>query len=197
MYSTKPSFVYGFHGIDEDVAYQVLNNYSELKQSDNHFDWLGQGTYFWENNLSRAKKYALEDSQRKDSKIKKPFVLGAAIDLGHCFDLLQQDNLDFLQYAYQDLINTLNVENKLIPANTGFTVSDFDFKKRKLDCAVIRWAHRLAARNGKSFDTVRAAFWEGEALYPNAGFKSQNHIQIAVLNPDCIKGIFLPRNKNT
>jgi hypothetical protein len=92
-------------------------------------------------------------------------------------------------------MKTLKAENKLIPANTGFTASDFDFKKRKLDCAVIRWAQRLAARNGKSFYTVRAAFWEGEQLYQNAGFKSQTHIQIAVLNPNCIKGIFLPRNK--
>ena len=73
------------------------------------------------------------------------------------------------------------------------TVNDFDFKKRELDCAVIRWAHTLATNSGQTFDTVRAAFWEGKELYPNAGFKSQNHIQIAVLNPNCIKGIFLPR----
>ena len=83
MYSSNPSIVYGFHGLDEDVALQILNNRRNFKQSHNRYDWLGQGTYFW----------------------------------------------------------------------------------------------------------------EGEELYPNAGFKSQNHIQIAVLNPDCIKGIFLPRTK--
>ncbi len=56
-------------------------------------------------------------------------------------------------------------------------------------------AHILAEEQGVTFDSVRAAFWEGKDLYPNAGFKKQNHIQIAIRNPDCIKGIFLPRNK--
>ena len=44
-----------------------------------------------------------------------------------------------------------------------------------------------------NFDSVRAAFWEGKELYPNAGFKTQNHIQLSIINPNCIKGIFLPR----
>lgn len=197
MYSDNPSFLYGFHGIDEEVAYQILNNKCDFKQSDNRYDWLGQGTYFWENNLSRAKQYAIEDSQRKNSKIKSPFVLGVVIDLGNCLDLLQQDHLDFLKYAYNDLKMTLEAEGKALPENIGFSGNDFDFKRRELDCAVIRWAHTLAASSGQTFDTVRAAFWEGEALYPNAGFRSQNHIQIAVLNPDCIKGIFLPRRKKS
>ena len=45
------------------------------------------------------------------------------------------------------------------------------------------------------FDSVRAAFWEGEELYLNAGFKTHNHIQLCIINPDCIKGIFLPRER--
>ena len=69
MYSDNPSFLHGFHGLDEEVAHQILNNKCNFKQSDNHYDWLGQGTYFWENNPSRAKQYAFEDSQRKNSKI--------------------------------------------------------------------------------------------------------------------------------
>ena len=66
-------------------------------------------------------------------------------------------------------------------------------KKRGLDCAVIRYAHRLAETAGEEFDSVCAAFWEGEELYPGAGFRKGNHIQIAILNHNCIKGVFLPR----
>jgi hypothetical protein len=40
-----------------------------------------------------------------------------------------------------------------------------------------------------------AAFIEGQQLYDGAKFYSQNHIQLAIINPDCIKGIFLPRAK--
>lgn len=55
--------------------------------------------------------------------------------------------------------------------------------------------HKLANKEGVKFDSVRAAFWEGESLYEGAGFRKQNHIQIAIINPNCIKGIFLPREK--
>ena len=192
MYSTNPAIVYGFHGLDKQIAYKILNHELQFKQSDNRYDWLGNGTYFWENNPHRAEQYAIEDSKRKGSSIITPFVLGAALELGNCLDLLRQEHLDFLKFAYEDLKRTLLAEGKSLPHNVGFSANDFDFKKRELDCAVIRWAHVVAARNGVIFDSVRAAFWEGEELYPNAGFKSQNHIQIAVLNPKCIKGVFLP-----
>lgn len=195
MYSNKPSFVYGFHGLDKEIAIKILNQQEEFSQSNNNYDWLGKGTYFWENNYERAKQYALQDSKRKNSKITTPFVLGAIIDLGNCFDLLDQKYLDFLLIAYQELEKSLLESGKSLPKNENFNKNDFDFKKRELDCAVIRYAHKLAQEVGENFDSVRAAFWEGEPLYEGAGFKKQNHIQIAILNPDCIKGIFLPRNK--
>jgi hypothetical protein len=52
-----------------------------------------------------------------------------------------------------------------------------DFRKRELDCAVIRYAHKLAKEEGIYFDSVRAAFLEGEPLYPGSMFRKQNHIQ--------------------
>ena len=195
MYSSKPSYVFGFHGLDKDVAMDILTQKKDFKLSNNDYDWLGNGIYFWENNYERAIQYAKEDSERKDSKIKKPFVLCSIIDLGNCLDLLDQKNLDFLKFAYKSLKSDLEKEGQFLPQNTSFGSSDFDFKKRELDCAVIRYAHQLAKEAGYPFDSVRAAFLEGEPLYHNAGFKQQNHIQIAILNPDCIKGIFLPRKK--
>ena len=197
MYSNKTSFIYGFHGIDRTIAYKILNQELDFELSNNSYDWLGQGIYFWENNYERAVQYAQEDRLRKESKIKDPFVLGAVIDLGNCLDLLDQKYLDFLKVVYDDLKSTLEQEGKFLPTNSGFNPNDFDFRKRELDCAVIRWAHELAKKDGEIFDTVRAAFWEGEELYPNAGFRTQNHIQVAVLNPNCIKGIFLPKKKIT
>jgi hypothetical protein len=194
LYSSKPSYVFGFHGLDETIGKQVLNGETELRHSRNSYDWLGHGVYFWENSLERARQYAIEDSQRKDSKIEKPFVLGAIIDLGNCLDLLDKRCLDFLLLAYQELKLGLEENGNELPVNSSFGVNDFDFKKRELDCTVIRYAVELAKAEGNSFDSVRAAFWEGEALYPNAGLKTHNHIQLSVMNPNCIKGIFLPRD---
>ena len=195
MYSTKPSFVYGFHGIDKEAAIRILNQEDNFRHSNNSYDWLGNGVYFWENNYQRAIQYAQEDSKRANSTIKTPFVLGTILDLGNCLDLLDQKYIDYLAIAFNVLKKYLARENKSLPKNTTFGKSDFDFKKRELDCAVIRYAHKLAKEEGMYFDSVRAAFLEGEPLYPGSMFRKQNHIQIAVINPNCIKGIFLPREE--
>ena len=75
-----------------------------------------------------------------------------------------------------------------------------DLLKRYLDCAVIQALHEIrdeasAAGEASSlapYQTVRAAFREGNALYPDAGFHEKTHIQIAVRDFSCIKGYFRP-----
>ena len=58
----------------------------------------------------------------------------------------------------------------------------------------IEAVHALKRQAGQSsFDSVRGVFFEGEELYPNAGFREKDHIQICIRNPNCIKGFFLPR----
>jgi hypothetical protein len=44
------------------------------------------------------------------------------------------------------------------------------------------------------YQTVRSPFLEGKPLYENTFFRSKTHIQIAVRDPSCIKGYFLPRH---
>lgn len=195
MYDSKPAIVYGFHGMDKEAALKILNQESEFRHSNNAYDWLGSGVYFWENNFERARQYAIEDSERKHSSIKVPFVLGSVIELRNCLDLLDQRYNDLIRLAHKQLKRSLEAEGKTLPKNRNFGSSDFDFKARELDCAVIRYACALADDAGESFDSVRAAFIEGEPLYEGSKFYSNNHIQLAIINPNCIKGIFLPRVK--
>ena len=126
MYSTKPSFVCGFHGIDRDAAIHILNQEDNFRHSNNSYDWLGNGIYFWENNYQRAIQYAQENSKRSNSTIKTPFVLGAVLDLGNCLDLLAQKYIDYLSIAFNVLEQYLERENKLLPMNSAFGKSDFD-----------------------------------------------------------------------
>ena len=42
---------------------------------------------------------------------------------------------------------------------------------------------------------LRLSFLNIEPGYKGSMFRKQNHIQIAVINPNCIKGIFLPREE--
>ncbi|TSH79515.1 hypothetical protein [Pantoea sp. paga] len=197
-FNSKPSVVYGYHGLDEDVAYEILNNKSEFLLSDNTYDWLSGGVYFWENNFERAMAYAKESSCRKSSNIKKPFVLGAVIDLGVCLDLLDHRDIGFVKQAYLSFVEFSNTSaNPILPTNSSFNPSANDLMKRELDCAVISYAKELARQNGIIFDTVRSAFQEGQPIYPSANFYDKTHIQIAVINPKCIRGIYLPRGNNS
>jgi hypothetical protein len=80
MYTKSRNLVIGFHGCDRSVRNGIIAGESFMKRSSNDYDWLGNGFYFWENNLSRALIFAEEKREREPNKIKKPSVVGAFID---------------------------------------------------------------------------------------------------------------------
>ncbi|MCG8700150.1 MAG: hypothetical protein MI922_18990 [Bacteroidales bacterium] len=200
MYSKRTGLILGFHGCDEKVRDSIVANKNAiLSPSENNYDWLGNGVYFWENNYTRALKYAHDLKKhpiKSKTRIKTPSVLGAIIDLGHCLDLLDSQYLDLLKMGYKILTEVHNTHGLEIPQNKPVETQG-DLLLRNLDCAVIEMIHQFnKEENLHEFDSVRGVFWEGQDLYPNAGFKEKNHIQIAIRNPNCIKGFFIPRELN-
>jgi hypothetical protein len=181
--------VLGFHGCDEEVGQKILHgSESHLRPSEQKYDWLGHGIYFWEGNPGRAMAWA---SQRKrDGKIDEPFVLGAIIDLRRCLDLFDRDCVAQVKEAHQKLTRSLHKVNLPPPRNVGKTP---DRAGRTLDCAVINALHQYRKeRREPGYDSVRGPFLEGEPIYPDAGFRCENHIQLCVRNYGCIKGYFRP-----
>lgn len=195
MYSTRPGYIIGFHGCDESVRDNVLLGKDDLTRSENKYDWLGNGIYFWENNQYRAYSFAkeLNDNPRPGKPIiKKPAVLGAIINLGVCLDLLDSEYLVLLKDRHKALENSAKHLNITLPRNkTGNGTNDLML--RDLDCLVIEYLNKHAS---VPFDSVRGVFVEGGHLYPTSGFNEKNHIQVCIRNPNCIKGYFLPRNLN-
>ncbi len=64
---------------------------------------------------------------------------------------------------------------------------------RALDCAVVNIIHaRRKEDNLQPFDSVRAAFIEGEPIYEGGGFYEKTHIQVCVRETGKIKGYFRP-----
>lgn len=278
IYQKVPELVLGFHGTSQIIASKVINQEENLKPSDNDYDWLGGGVYFWQNNELRAIQFAEESIKRKRST-DTPEAIGAVLDLGNCLDLLQSKNLLEVQSAYYSLGKMLGKSASQMPQNIVANPAG-DNLVRKLDCAVIALVHQirkdkfeaisllgcllrsfyyyLSKSNDKNiidnifldilnliennylqsalskddfdlivqmwkssnnknslkdysslkkmidnirimaleflpYDSVRGMFVEGKPLYDDAGFREEDHIQICICNPNCIKGVFYPR----
>lgn len=161
-----------------------------FKASDNEYDWLGPGIYFWENNWQRGLEFATEHAKRKGSKIKIPFVVGAVIDLGACLDLTTKVSIDLVRVAHRVVIDELNKSGAPVPVNSG------DHLRHNLDCAVIKRAHSIAASSADlgRIQSVKGVFVEGDKAYPGSEFLEKTHVQIAVCDPACIKAVFHVRD---
>lgn len=194
MYSTRPNLTLGFHGCEKSEQEKLLLNTGYIKKSTDSYDWLGHGMYFWENNPERARLWA--DQKKLSGTLLEPAVVGAVIDLGRCLDLLDSRNIDLLKNSFMLFKSDSEKLAKPVPRNVNHPKDPGSDKVlRYLDCAVIEYTHSfLKSRKEAPFDSVRAAFIEGEPIYPGAGFNSKTHIQFCIINPFCIKGIFLPRN---
>jgi len=76
VHELSSSFILAYHGCDRSVAERLLNN-RPFRISENEYDWLGSGVYFWESNPARALHWArhLKKVARKGSgKIKQPYA---------------------------------------------------------------------------------------------------------------------------
>ena len=183
MYSRLSGILLGFHGCDERVGRDIIAGKMPLHASENDYDWLGHGIYFWENSLDRAWSFACDQEKRK--KIHSPFVIGAVLDLGLCLNLQDSKYCELLKLAYSKYASTIQEVAK----NRGGK----DILKRYLDCAVIETLHELVVGDGRTpFDSVRCAFEEGEPAFSGSAIRDKTHVQICIRNIDCIKGYFLP-----
>lgn len=191
LYASHPHFVLGFHGCDESVGEALLcGGKKHLKPSANKYDWLGSGVYFWEDSPQRAKEFAEERAaggNNSKGDIQTPFVIGAIINLKRCLSLTDRKALEELSGAHHLFEGLLTKTGGVLPTNGA------SLRARKLDCAVFETLHQYRKDESlPSYDTVRGLFFEGEPLYPDAGFRSKNHIQICVRDKGCILGYFRP-----
>jgi hypothetical protein len=192
------SFVLGYHGCFQATGEDILAGLSALKQSENEYDWLGPGMYFWEADPVRAWEWARAKAARKGTGT--PFVIGAAIDLGNCLDLMARESLELVRQAYDWLKDMHDKDPDLgpLPVNARAGEADGDRLLRRLDCATIQYLHSvLNDEKMPPFDTVRGLFTEGGPLYPGSGFAAKTHVQIAVRSPQNIKGFFRVKQPRT
>lgn len=193
LYSSLPNIIIGFHGCDKKVFDKILYEHEPFKGSHNDYDWLGNGMYFWEQNLERAWEWAKSGRTNPNLHIDTPAVIGAVIDLGFCLNLVDSHNIQMLKYQYEILKAKMAITEKPMPINKNIK-GNSDLLLRYLDCAVIEDLHQERENNDlPAYDSVRGVFFEGNPIYETSGFMEQSHIQICVRNPNCIKGFFAPK----
>lgn len=179
MKRTITGFILGYHGCDQTVAERLIGG-DPFEWSRNAYDWLGWGAYFWENDPGRALQWA-EKVRDRTGKIADPAVVGAVIDLGLCLDLTTQSSLDVIRTAHDGLMTLIAATGTTAPKNV-------DELRRPLDCAVLNYLYE--SMPDPKFQTARGFFNEGGPLYDGALIQRMTHVQVAVRDLTCIRGVF-------
>lgn len=172
-------FLLGYHGCDAAVAEALLAG-KPFEISRNAYDWLGWGAYFWENDPERGLAWA-QLAKDRGAPIDTPAVVGAVIDPGLCLDLTTQASLKVIKTAYELAKEMAEDAGVDLVANTD------DFRRER-DCAVLNILY--GALPEPKFQTARGVFTEGGPLYDGAMMQSRTHVQLAVRDLTCIKGVF-------
>ena len=179
--------ILAYHGCDAETAERLLRG-EPFRKSQNDYDWLGEGVYFWEYGIDRALRFA--EAHQRRGKVRSPAVVGALLQLGRCFDLMDTRFTAELPHAFELLEKSHQQSGTPLPENRGRTP---DQLLRHRDCAVLNfYLSWLPSIGAAPYDTVRCGFVEEPPAYSGSGIRHQSHIQIAVRNPACILGVFRP-----
>ncbi len=194
--------IVAFHGCDvvtRDLL--VRGQLDHLAHSDNQYDWLAPGAYFFEGDLERALLFATAACQHPEKRytavpIATHAAVGAVLKVTNWLDMTTQAGVREFSLAYQSLVAGLIASGAPVPQNRPAGEDDADIIYRALDSAVFTWLH--SSRESQRpplppFQAVRAAFHQGPKVAPTSGFYVNTHIQIALRNDSCIVGWFLPR----
>ncbi len=115
MHRLAASFILGYHGCSENIAEKILNG-EPFARSENDYDWLGPGVYFWQSNPARAVEFAKEKAARERAAW-RPTVVGAIIDLGLCLDLTTEMGVSEVRAARDALDKVLTISEGELPSN--------------------------------------------------------------------------------
>ena len=173
--------IYGYHGTSQTKAANILKH--GFRVSDNDYDWLGTGIYFFQDAPLRAKQWATQ--QHPDN----PAVIRSRIRLDNCIDLFDIGWQPLLKNVYNSFVEQYRETNRPLPKQQPVRS-----KAHRLDCAFFNYSIEFIAPQGQNIDGVRAAFMEGERLFPDSAVLELAHVQIAIRNPELIKESHLIKN---
>ncbi|HEX8737958.1 MAG TPA: hypothetical protein VF721_21680 [Pyrinomonadaceae bacterium] len=156
--------VIGFHGTSINYVEKILSE--GFKPSNNEYDWLGDGVYFFQDAPGRAWEWARRIHKENAA------VIGAKIRLEACIDLLDIRWTSVLSELYDSFLTQMKRSNLELPKQSSGA--------HRLDRLVINYAVGFLAERETKIRCVRGAFIEGKPIFPDSAIFDRAHVQIAV-----------------
>lgn len=185
MGSSNGESVIAYHGTAIRKADRIRAE--GFRPSDNPYDWLGDGVYFWERGPGRAWQWACDLYGTADACVVK-----ARVPLADCLDLTDIDGVELLRPFYDRFYAARGEQVVRALRQRGGA--------RRVDSAVINFAIDTLEEDGLTISVVRAAFPEGEPLWrpPDmdpSGLLDRTHVQLAVRNPSIVEVLDVQRDR--
>lgn len=162
----------GYHGTSAEAARAIEN--SGFRPSQNPYDWLGDGVYFFQDGKARAQSWAT-------ARWPAAAVIEAQIDLNDCLDLLDPAWFEVLSDAYDAIVALYASRGEALPRQRGLV--------HGMDRVVINYACEVLDQAGTHVTTVRGAFQEGRPAFPGSALATLAHIQVAVRDLTAIRSL--------
>jgi hypothetical protein len=188
---------HGYHGTTERAWKRIQEE--GFNESEYTWHWLGRGIYFWQDAPLRALEWAMEQAQKGRSM---PVVVRADIDLSDCMDLLDIryfQHLKLVKQRHERLKKAVRWRRwwTLIRGSFGSKKQEAEPARQKAlritanapvvqgephpeDHEMFERALQRLREKGEIYRSVRAAFIEGEPIYPRSHIYDRAHVQICV-----------------
>jgi hypothetical protein len=174
-----PSRVLGYHGC-HILTSSGIQQPTDFLQSQNNYDWLGNGVYCWEYQPERALEWAQLRFGADNA-----CVLEIDLTLGFCLNLVEPRFQQAIANHFKVIAEIADKTNFELPEN------EIGGRNRHfLDRFVIEsFCSVTESFSEHSYQTVRGIFGEGEPIFPGSCVLSQSHIQIAVRDISCVAAV--------
>jgi hypothetical protein len=164
----------GYHGTSATHAAVILRD--GFVPSDNEYDCLGDGVYFFEDGLPQAGAWATR------AHPSEPAVVQADVRLEDCMDLKDSVGwVPLLAQAHDEVLRVSREQGLALPRQTG--------SAHRLDRVVIEVTVAILEREGTRIRAVRAVFAEGPPAFPGSFLSEGSHVQVAVRDIDLISNV--------
>ena len=169
-FTIRPIQVTGYHGTTLPRAQKILAEGFTLSQ--NAWEWLGDGVYFWQDAPHRAYEWGRDWASRRGIE-GDPVVLAAEITLDSYVDLLD--------VKFTELIGPLAIKFR---DSLGEDTSHLKniYPVHRLDCRFFNFVSEVSESSGYKVNGFRAAIVEGDSVMPGSPVYDRSHVQIAVRN---------------